>query len=76
MVFEDVTPCCLVDSNIVSRAVESVHKISHPDSFIKAQYVLIMVNLYDISSPSCKLSGYFIVAIRALALEYLVKILD
>jgi hypothetical protein len=27
------------------RAVESVHKTSDFDSFIKAQYVLIMVNL-------------------------------
>jgi hypothetical protein len=31
--------------SVSSRAVESVHKCSDSDSFIKAQYALIMVNL-------------------------------
>jgi hypothetical protein len=60
---------------------------------MKAQYALIMVNLWDISSSPRESSGYFLdvqpifkykygvsislmitVAIRALGLEYLVKI--
>jgi hypothetical protein len=58
-------------SNVhLTRAVESVHrssdcdssifKTSYSDSFIKAQYALIMVNLQDISSPPRESSGYFL----------------
>jgi hypothetical protein len=38
------------------RAMESVHKTFDSDSFIKAQYVLITVNLS--SSPPRESSGY------------------
>jgi hypothetical protein len=41
-----------------SRAVELVHKNSDSGSFIKAQYVLITVNLQDISPPPRESSGY------------------
>jgi hypothetical protein len=50
--------------------VESLHKTSESDSsifktptldsFVKSQYVLIMVNLKDISSPPPESSGYFL----------------
>jgi hypothetical protein len=43
---------------VTTRAVESVRKTSDSDSFIKAQYVLITVNLSDVSSPPRESSGY------------------
>jgi hypothetical protein len=39
------------------RAVDPAHKSS--GSFIKSQYILIMVNLLDISSPPRESSGCF-----------------
>jgi hypothetical protein len=35
----------LINLSIICRAVQSVHKSSDSDSFIKAQYALITVNL-------------------------------
>jgi hypothetical protein len=62
---------------------------SDTDSFIKSQYVLLMVNLQDISSPPLNHQATFLTynlylsvslmvtaATRPLELEYLVKILE
>jgi hypothetical protein len=48
-----------ITSDYDSDSDSSIFKTPDSDSFVKAQYVLIMVNLQDISSPPRESSGYF-----------------